>query len=326
MIRRPIWPVVVVGALVAFGIARFALAISPPTLDVFADEARHGLSAMHILQGEIPVFFYGQAYAGTLTNFLLAPLFFLLGASPVILKLLSFLLALIHLGLTGWLAYRFLGPRTAAFALVLAAIPPPVLFHWHHKAQLYYNVNLVLQDIILLQTLVLLSSPRRTDGRWLILGLAGGLAIWTHYLAVVFLLPPAVALFLHDPRAVWDRRGWLAGGGFLIGTLPVWAYNLAHDFQSLQALATGAGQTSPADIPRHLADFFLSGLPTLIAGRPPGGLKMPLWVAAVALSVVRTPLDSHHPPPSACGGPLLGRSAPGIQSQHRHDLRADPHH
>jgi len=282
-LRRLPWRPLLVGGLVALGILRLALALSPPDLDIFADEARHGLAAMHILRGELPLFFYGQAYAGTLSDYLLALLFIVWGASPLTLKGLSFLLFLVHLGLTFSLAHRFLGPRTAAFAVLLAAIPPPVLFYWHHKAQQYYNLNLVLQDVVLLQTLVLLTGRRQVEGRWFVLGFVAGLAMWTHYLAGVFVLPAAIVLLVHDPRAVLARRGWLAVGGFLLGTLPVWAYDLTHQFQSFQGLRGGAGGTSLAEIGSHLVAFVRSGFPTLVAGWPPPGPRLALWAAAVGL-------------------------------------------
>src|SRR5512139_1979664 len=55
------------------------LAAAPPTN---SDEATMGLAALHIARGEdFPVWFYGQAYMGTLEAYLAAPLFAVAGPS-----------------------------------------------------------------------------------------------------------------------------------------------------------------------------------------------------------------------------------------------------
>ena len=43
------------------------------------DEAVVGLLARHILEGELPVFMYGQAYNGSLESCIIAPFFYLFG-------------------------------------------------------------------------------------------------------------------------------------------------------------------------------------------------------------------------------------------------------
>jgi hypothetical protein len=49
-----------------------------------------GLMGRHILQGEFPVFFWGQPFAGTLESFLAAVLFFVFGSSRLTLALPPF--------------------------------------------------------------------------------------------------------------------------------------------------------------------------------------------------------------------------------------------
>ena len=57
-----------------------------------ADEAVVALMARHILQGERPIFFYGQAYMGSLDAFLVAGGFLLLGQQVWVIRLVQALL------------------------------------------------------------------------------------------------------------------------------------------------------------------------------------------------------------------------------------------
>src|SRR3972149_5141856 len=55
-----------------------------------ADEAVVGLMARHILQGERPTFFYGQAYLGSLDAWLVAGVFSVFGPSVLGIRLVQF--------------------------------------------------------------------------------------------------------------------------------------------------------------------------------------------------------------------------------------------
>src|SRR6266851_2035799 len=57
-----------------------------------ADEAIVGLMARHILQGERPVFFYGQAYLGSLDAWLVAGAFAIFGESVWPIRLVQIVL------------------------------------------------------------------------------------------------------------------------------------------------------------------------------------------------------------------------------------------
>ena len=54
-----------------------------------SDEAVVGLMARHILQGARPIFFYGQAYMGSLDAYLVAGAFALLGESVLAVRVVQ---------------------------------------------------------------------------------------------------------------------------------------------------------------------------------------------------------------------------------------------
>ena len=67
-----------------------------------SDEAIVALAARHILQGARPVFFYGQAYMGTIDSYMVALGFSLFGESVLVMRLIeimpSIYLILFHCG------------------------------------------------------------------------------------------------------------------------------------------------------------------------------------------------------------------------------------
>src|SRR5207245_8386841 len=73
------------------------------------DESLVGIQAEHILRGEHPIYFYGQAYMGSLEAYLMAILFVIAGPSAWMLRAEPILLSLLVVGLTWKLAGAFAG-------------------------------------------------------------------------------------------------------------------------------------------------------------------------------------------------------------------------
>ncbi len=112
-------------ALLLVGLwVRVAVILSPAgQLD--ADEAVVGLMARRIaFGGERPVFFYGQAYLGTLEPFTAALLFWLVNSSTALLKLVPALYSLAFLGASAAVARRLFGPGPALLTMAYLACPP----------------------------------------------------------------------------------------------------------------------------------------------------------------------------------------------------------
>ncbi|MGH2525074.1 MAG: hypothetical protein ACRDH2_21400, partial [Anaerolineales bacterium] len=92
-----------------------------------ADEAVVGLMARHILLGERPIFFYGQAYLGSLDAWLVAGAFALLGQSVLAIRLVQIVLYLGTIATTYWLGLRIYANRWIARAAALFLAVPTVL-------------------------------------------------------------------------------------------------------------------------------------------------------------------------------------------------------
>src|SRR3972149_2161122 len=90
-----------------------------------ADEAVVALMARHILQGERPVFFYGQAYMGSLDAYLVAGGFWLFGEKVWVLRGVQGALYLATLLSTAWLGKAaFRSWKGGVVAAWLLAVPP----------------------------------------------------------------------------------------------------------------------------------------------------------------------------------------------------------
>src|SRR4029450_7231574 len=100
---------------------------------LWSDEATTGFLGLAVLNGELPIYFFGQPFMGALDGYLAAPLFWLLGPSARTLELLPVLLALATVGLTVRLAHDAFGARGALFTVALLALPPDFLLFWAHE-------------------------------------------------------------------------------------------------------------------------------------------------------------------------------------------------
>jgi hypothetical protein len=260
-------------ALVLLGLALRLAILFSPLGELDGDEAVVGLMARHIaFEGERPVFYWGQPYLGSLEAFTAAPIFRVFDSSTLALKLVPTAYSLGFLVLSALLARRLFGVGPALATGAYLALPPAMWAVWSTKARGGYAELLFLGEALLLITLWWAARPARSDGRAALLwGLLAGLSVWTHLLAVVYVLPSGVYLVLQRrPRL---REMALAGLGVLVGMLPVLIDNVAGGFQTLQALL------QPPDLPldplAQFERFFRVGLPVL------AGLAQPTTSAAM---------------------------------------------
>lgn len=254
-----------------------------------SDEAVVALMARHTLQGEWPIFFYGQSYMGSLDASLIAAGFALLGQSVLVIRLVQTALYLGIIASTYLLGLRFYASRWTAGAAALLLALPTVLVSTYTTATLGgYG------EILLLGNLVLLwghraATERPDDWRlWARLGAAAGLGFWTSALIVTYLLPVGVLVLVKGFKGrPW--RGWLvATGAFLLFSSPWWWHNLTHDWSAMRFVLTGEEQTGigigTVSFGTRLAGMALLGLPALLGMRFPWSadyLILPLAVGAL---------------------------------------------
>lgn len=203
------------------------LARDVPTLD--SDQSVVGLMALHLLRGEWSVYYWGQAYMGSLEAILVAPFLWLFGMSSFTLHLASLCAALAFL-VTIYLVGEAIYSRAVGLvAAALLAVGPAFFVVWSVRTSGGYIETLLLGQVLLLLVLKdggAKGAGARTAG---VIGLVAGLALWTNLLVLPYLIG-AVALAWLRRRADlvrgWNRYALV--GGFALGVAPALVYNILN--------------------------------------------------------------------------------------------------
>ncbi|HJW91504.1 MAG TPA: glycosyltransferase family 39 protein [Anaerolineales bacterium] len=293
-------------AAVASGAGLRVLLVSAGRAPFNADEAVVGLMARHILQGERPVFFYGQSYLGSLDAYLAAGGFLFFGQQVWVLRLVQILLYVITILSAAKVAELAFGSQAhGLLAAWLLAIPPV-------NAVLYTTVTLGgYGEMLLLGSLELLAALRIASSffkhmtpswtAWFSLGLLAGLGVWVFGLTLVFTLPVLLYLawrwWLWSKSTAWQQKDQssrriairqtvlgavLVGVGAGMGAAPWWVYALKNSLHRLMselggtAIAGVEGLTYLQEVGRHFASLLLLGLPAALGMRPPWEVR---WLA-----------------------------------------------
>ncbi|MCK6578901.1 MAG: hypothetical protein L6Q98_12420 [Anaerolineae bacterium] len=265
------------------------LLLASGSVSFHSDEAVVALMARHILQGERPVFFYGQAYMGSLDAWLVAVGFVLFGESVTAIRLVQSALYLLIV-VTGCLAaYRLTGRAALALAAGLLPAVPNTLTALYTTATLGgYNETLLIGNLILILGIDAVrrlnaappGSPREV-WRWAALGALAGVGWWTNGLIVAYVLSIGILLLAGIARTRPPLRSLIvpilaAGAAFFAGSAPWWAFNFAHDFAALRFYLPGGtpdqfagGDVPSLDLTGRLVGLFLLGLPAVLGLRYP---------------------------------------------------------
>jgi 4-amino-4-deoxy-L-arabinose transferase-like glycosyltransferase len=257
--------------------------------DVFpfnSDEAVVALMARHILAGDRPAFFYGQAYMGSLDAGLVALGFALFGQHVIVIRVIQALLYAGTVATTVALAARLLGTKAAGVMAGLLVAIPTVNVTLYTTASLGgYGEALLIGNLLLLLGLKIADSPRV---RWpyLVWGLLAGLGFWGFALVLVYIVPGAVFLL----AAAFRRQDWRDGSirvGILavaaaIGATPWLVWALRNGLGPLVSELAGSAiaGASPARpllaLGSHLSNLLLFGTTAIWGLRPPWEIR---WLA-----------------------------------------------
>ena len=166
-----------------------------------SDEAVEGLMARHVLNGELPAFFWGQAYKGVPEVYASAAAFTLFGSSVTVLKSVTLVFFAVYVAINFILLDRILSRWTAVCASLLLIAAPPALVFWTLDASAEYVIIMLLGTALLILVETAKSPEQRAQSRWLFaVGLVIALGLWVHQLFIVYLVPLAIV--------VWTRQAW----------------------------------------------------------------------------------------------------------------------
>jgi 4-amino-4-deoxy-L-arabinose transferase-like glycosyltransferase len=293
-IRQAALPVLSVLSVLAGILMRIAW-LAAGRIPFNSDEAIVGLMARHILQGERPVFFYGQAYMGSLDAWLIALGFKVFGSNVITMRVVQIILWVLLCASAALLARRlFHSPAAGWWTLLLIGIPPVNQVLYSTVTLGGYNEALIIGLWSLYLAVVIMeesTSPKKY--RIVLLGLITGFGLWVFGFSLVFSLPAVVFVCIHLIKQQKTASGislnallLLVGG--IIGALPWWIYAFANGFGPLLRELTGSAVAveKTAWLGRmftHLIGLVVLGLPAAAGFRPPWSA---LWILLPAIPVV----------------------------------------
>lgn len=253
---------VVVGVLAA-GLAIRWWVLSTPLGEVDQDEAVLGLMARHVLDGEVSVFFWGQAYGGAQEAVLTAGVFALFGPGALTLKLVPLALYGVATALVWRVGRRAVGEPAATVGALLFWLGPAFFVLRSTRAYGFYGTAMVVSLAVLL--VVLRLRERDSLPETAALGLLLGVGWWTTP-QIVFVAAPALVWLVAGTHRLLRRVPVMALGAVL-GAAPWLVWNLRHAWMSLDTdIFAGIGDNSYAD---HLRGFFNPLLPMALGLRVP---------------------------------------------------------
>ncbi|MGW0435023.1 ArnT family glycosyltransferase [Micromonospora sp. NPDC003197] len=240
-LRLPVLLALLVGlAGVGYRLA-LLLADAPPTN---SDEATMGLAALRIARGEdFPVWFYGQAYMGTLEAYLAAPIFALFGPSVLALRLPTLAMFALFLALSWRLTRRLGGDPWFALLVVgfLALGSDRVVKNQLIAGGGYPEMNPAGAALALLTVELCLGGSGRRLPRWAIWGLISGIMLWADPLLLPYILGTGVVLAVWRRRELAGRAGLVAAGTMLLGAAPMLLDSIWYGRNPLAAVLTASG-------------------------------------------------------------------------------------
>jgi len=286
--RTGVTAAVALAVLLALGLA---MRVWGAWIYEYAHTSDHGIICLmvkHMLEGkELPVFFYGLPYMGAIEPAVSAALCAAFGLTGFWINMGTALVAFAFLPLV-YLWGRGAAGRTAGLAaLAFCVIGPPHYFQFESWADGGYAAIPFFSVLVLLLTVRLLTreaaGKRAGHGAFLALGLAAGLGWWQSPLLLAAFAVSAI-LFLAVLRArVFTVRLVSGAGGFLLGSLPLWLWNLRNQWQTFDMVRTH----DRPPLLEGLRLFYGTRLPDLLEFfRYPAGVRMALGALLIALAAL----------------------------------------
>ncbi len=204
------------------------------------------LMAKHVAEGgHWPVFFYGQAYMGSLEPLISALLCKLFGVSGFMVCLGTALAAILTLPIIFLWGKDAGGKSGALTALALCVIGPYYYFMFQFAPRGGYMVMLFLG--LLCMWLSARIAYKLLNGfyvsRWtfLLLGIIAGLGMWTTPLIISALLASGCILIIGLRKKIFSTIPIWGIAGVMLGSLPFWIWNIKHGGLSFDMLFAAGG-------------------------------------------------------------------------------------
>lgn len=239
-----------------------------------SDEAIVGLMAKHILEGsDLPIFYYGQSYMGSLEPIFTSLSFKLFGVSNLSIKLVPLFFSIILILSNYLLGNQLRGAWCARISALLTAIGPSPLIVWSLKARGGFIETVALGTLCLLFAAKLFTENNKKPDRQFnlicILGLLAGIGWWTNN-QIIFYYPSLALAAVYSMmrfKALDNLKTFLGGLiAFFIGSSPFWYYNLTSKpkWATFEVLF---GKTAGSNKLEYFQSYWDTALPIILGAR-----------------------------------------------------------
>ncbi len=307
----------VVGALLTASILKFWLILSD-IMPFNSDEAVVALMARHILQGAKPIFFYGQAYMGSLDAWIVALGFQIFGEHVWVIRGVQTILYLGIMVSTYFLGRLALGSKKVGLlAIYLLAIPNVIVTLYTTVSIGGYGEAILIGNLNLIVGLLIVNRIHQEKSvevwQWIFWGSLTGFGMWAFGISLVFSIPMGVfllfSLWKMNPELSLFIKSWstwravlYSWFGFFIGAIPLWIYAIQNELGVMLRELAGSAiavEQSPwlQSSLQHFGRLILFGSTAVYGMRPSWEIRwlgfplMPLilifWISVSIYSLVR---------------------------------------
>jgi len=267
-----------------------------------SDEAIVALMARHITKGQLPVFFYGQAYMGSLDAILVSFGFRIFGEHVWVIRLIQTVLFLGSVLVIMVITKKLTGSGGAAVIAGLLIGLPPINVTLYttvslggYSEMLYIGSLLLLGGISLIE-LSLYNDPFKIRKFFLYLfiwALGAGFSFWVFGLTLIFIIPVISVLTWFVVRNNPGKEIWkfsaISTLGFLLGSSPWWFssisagnFDIFTEFSGAAIAGVNTGLPLLKPISRFINLIVFGG--TVITGlRPPWNVE---WLMLPILPII----------------------------------------
>ncbi len=280
--------------------------------DVFpfnSDEAIVGLMAKHILDGERPIFFYGQAYMGSLDAWLVAGGFAILGEKVWVIRLVQTLLYLATIALSMFFVkLNSESDWQPVITGIFLAFPTVTMMLYTTISLGGYGESLLLGSLLFVAYALFRRTATGTCKSLLYLvfiGFISGFSFWVNGITLVYSLPVTFLSIMHVGKNTASHRNWgeflaklgALAAGLLVGMIPWITFVASNGIvvilgENLGKVVDVSGEPYFFSALLHLRNLILFGVTVIFGIRPPWGVDalakpiLPLAIAAWVLIFV----------------------------------------
>jgi len=273
----------------AVAMRAFLIAHGWPALQ--SDEALLALMGRHILlDGQHPLFFWGQSYLVPVESYLFAGAFAIFGISTVVFRGVLLAITTVFLWLVYQLGRAIYGRTTGWLTLTYLALGPFWALFGEIRARGAYIEDMTLGAALFLLVRRSVHAParRRAWPHYALMGLLAGVGFMIHPIMLVYIAPAAVVLALARRRELLGQPGLVALAVMVVICIPLLAYNISHPAATLAQLWAQNGSDSHASsflssLWRSWQATWAIGLPIAVSGPETcATVTVPAWLSWLA--------------------------------------------